>query len=120
MHSGLNFVYEAGKVLDMSNILQDVSAGFVTLKPDITNYIEVSPGGIVSANITRFTNGSYPLYIVKTEGNSIEGEHIEEVTRQSNRFILDDRRQFVRGDSYIPSVKAKANIIWTPTKAEEE
>lgn len=118
IHSGLNFVYEAGKVLTANNELIDVEAGYITLKPDITNYIEVSPAGVVSSNITKFTEGSYPLYIVQTATDSIEGQHIETVTPQSNSFIFDDRNKFVRGDSYIPSVKAKCTITWTPTKTE--
>jgi len=113
-HSGLDFYYEAGKVLDESNILQDVIAGNLTLKPSITNYIEVAPDGTVSNNITRFTTGRYPLYKVVTDADSITS-----VTRQEMAFILDDRNILVRGDSYIPSVKAKVTVIWTPTKVEE-
>lgn len=113
-HSGLDFYYEVGKVLDESNILQDVIAGNLTLKPSITNYIEVAPDGTVSNNITRFTTGRYPLYKVVTDADSITS-----VTRQEMAFILDDRNILVRGDSYIPSVKAKVTVIWTPTKVEE-
>ncbi|MDD5486103.1 MAG: hypothetical protein PHW65_00915 [Dehalococcoidales bacterium] len=114
-HDGLDFYYEAGKVLDASNVLQDVIAGSITLKPNITNYIEVDQEGTVSSNITRFSAGRYPLYKVVTDTDSIT-----DVERQENTFILDDRDQFVRGDSYIPSVKAKISIIWTPTKVEED
>ncbi len=113
-HDGLDFYYGAGKVLDSSNVLQDVLAGSITLKPNITNYIEVAQNGTVSSNITRFTTDRYPLYKVVTDADSIT-----DVERQENAFILDDRGQYVRGDSYIPSVKAKVSIIWTPTKAEE-
>ena len=113
-HVGLDFYYEAGKVLDGSNVLQDVIAGNLTLKPSITNYIEVAPDGTVSSNITRFTTGKYPLYKVVTDADSITS-----VTRQEMTFILDDRNILVRGDSYIPSVKAKVTVIWTPTKVEE-
>ena len=113
-HSGLDFYYEAGKVLDESNVLQDVIAGNLTLKPSITNYIEVASDGTVSSNITRFTAGKYPLYKVVTDADSITS-----VTKQEMIFMLDDRNILVRGDSYIPSVKAKVTVIWTPTKVEE-
>ena len=113
-HSGLSFVYEAGKVLNSSNELVDVAGGSITLKANITNFIEVSADGVVSSNITRFSTGKYPLYTAKTGADSIV-----EVVRQENAFILDDRGVFVRGDSYIPSVKAKVSIIWSPTEAEE-
>ena len=113
-HSGLDFYYEVGKVLDESNVLQDVIAGNLTLKPSITNYIEVASDGTVSSNITRFTAGKYPLYKVVTDADSITS-----VTKQEMIFMLDDRNILVRGDSYIPSVKAKVTVIWTPTKVEE-
>ena len=113
-HSGLDFYYEVGKVLDESNVLQDVIAGNLTLKPSITNYIEVASDGTVSSNITRFTAGKYHLYKVVTDADSITS-----VTKQEMIFMLDDRNILVRGDSYIPSVKAKVTVIWTPTKVEE-
>ncbi len=113
-HSGLDFYYKAGKVLDSNNVLQDVPEGYITLKPNITNYIEIDKEGVISSNITRFSNGKYPLYKIETDEDGIIT-----VEKQENSFILDDRAKFVRGDSYIPSVKANVSIIWTPTKVEE-
>ncbi|OQB75204.1 MAG: hypothetical protein BWX89_00095 [candidate division TA06 bacterium ADurb.Bin131] len=109
-HTGLSFVYGAGKVLNSNNELIDVDAGSITLKPNITNYIEVDNTGTVSSNITRFSAGKNPLYKAKTGASDIT-----DVIKQENSFILDDRGIYVRGDSYIPSVKSKVSIIWTPT-----
>jgi hypothetical protein len=114
-HTGLTFAYQAGKVVDDEFLLQDIEAGTIALKPSIPNYIEVTPAGDIESNITRFTNGSYPLYIAKTSDTGII-----EVTRQSKRLIFDNRGQFVRGDSYIPCVKAKASIIWTSTQVTDD
>jgi hypothetical protein len=113
-HSGLDFYYEAGYVLDVDNILQTVSGDHITLKDDITNFIEVAADGTVSSNITRFTAGSYPLYTAVTAASAITT-----VTKQENSFIFDDRDQFVRGDTYTPSVKSNVTITWTPTQVEE-
>ena len=119
VHSGLTFAYGAGYVLNASDVLTAVNAGTVTLKADITNYVEVSPSGTVSANITRFTEGSYPLYEVVTETTS-DGYDLT-ATAQSTDMLdeLDDRSIYVRGDMYTPSVKSKCTITWTPTQLEE-
>lgn len=114
-HSGLDFYYEAGKVLDSSNVLQDVSAGHITLKPSRTNYIEIDSAGVITSIITRFSSGRYPLYEVETSEDSITT-----VAKQENNFVFDDRAKSIRGDSYIPSVKANVSVIWTPTKVEED
>lgn len=119
-HSGLTFSYGAGYVLNASNVLTAVNAGTVTLKADITNYIEVSPAGVVSSNITRFTEGSYPLYTAVTETTSA-GYDITTVAAQSTNMIdeLDDRSIYVRGDMWTPSVKSKCTVTWVPTEVEE-
>jgi len=118
-YSGLNFVYEAGKVLDDDNVLQTVNAGTIALRPNILNYIEVDNDGVVSANVQGFTTGKRPLYTALTATDSIDGDVITTVVKQENTFILDDRDQFVRGDTYTPSLKAEVTVTWTPTKAEE-
>jgi hypothetical protein len=111
---GLDFVYKEGKYVDANYQLQDKNSGYVTLKPAATNYIEIDTSGNITSNITRFSSDKYPLYKVVTDNTGIESVEV-----QSSGLILDGRGKFVRGDSYIPSVKAKASIIWTPTKAEE-
>lgn len=118
-HSGLDFYYEAGYVLNASNVLTAVNAGHITLKADITNYVEVSPAGVVSSNITKFTEGSYPLYTVVTETTST-GYDLTATAQSTNMITeLDDRSIYVRGDMYTPSVKSKCTITWTPTEVEE-
>lgn len=118
-HSGLDFYYEAGYVLNASNVLTAVNTGHITLKADITNYVEVSPAGVVSSNITKFTEGSYPLYTVVTETTST-GYDLTATAQSTNMITeLDDRSIYVRGDMYTPSVKSKCTITWTPTEVEE-
>lgn len=69
-HSGLNFYYKNGRILD--NItLRSVAAGSVVLTDATTNYIEVSTAGVVSANIVGFTEGSIPLFQVITAAGAI-------------------------------------------------
>lgn len=69
-HSGLNFYYKAGRVIN-ENTPVDVAAGYVTLTNGATNYVEVSTSGTVSANTTSFTKGQIPLYQVTTASGSI-------------------------------------------------
>ncbi len=114
-HVGLDFDYTAGKVLDDDDVLQTVAAGDITLKPDATNYVEVSPAGVVSANVTRFTAGSYPLWVVVTDTTDIVT-----ATRQSNSFILDDRHEYLRGDMRVPTNKSRCIVTWTPGMPEDE
>jgi hypothetical protein len=60
-HSGLNFYYKNGRVQN-GTTTSNVSASYVTLTDNNTNYIEVNLSGTVSANVTGFTAGSIPLY----------------------------------------------------------
>lgn len=69
-HSGLNFAYKNGRLLD-GTTLRSVAAGTILLTDASTNYIEVSAAGVVSDNTTGFTDGSIPLYQVITAGGAI-------------------------------------------------
>jgi len=69
-HSGLNFYYLNGRLMD-GITLREISGNFVTLTDDTTNYVEVSTAGTVSANTTSFTAGSIPLFTVITSSGSI-------------------------------------------------
>lgn len=112
-HSGLDFYYGAGYILNNSNEIIEVEGGSITLKNNIVNYIEVSKDGVVSSNIKGFTEGRFPLFVATTE----EGE-ITETERQENSFFFDDRSIFVRGDKFYSILKKQCRIVWTPTKIE--
>lgn len=66
-HTGLNFYYKNGRVQDGTTTTK-VSASYVTLTDNQTNYIEVSLAGTVSANTSGFTAGKIPLYTVVVTG----------------------------------------------------
>ncbi len=112
--TGLTLGYEAGKYIDSDYALQDKASGTILLKAATVNYVEIDTDGTITSNITKFTNGKYPLFKATT-GNST----ITEVEEQATGVILDERVFYVRGDSYIPSVKANCEVIWTPTKVDE-
>ena len=112
---GLEFVYKAGKYVDANYNLQDVEGGSIILKPFIKTFIEIDTDGVVSSNITRFTEGAYPLYTVETDGDNITS-----YVKQETGLILDSRHEFVRGDGRTPSVKAQVEVMWTPTQIEED
>ena len=93
-HSGLDFYYNAGKVLTADMELVEVSAGHITLTDNETNYIEVSDDGIVSSNIYNFTQGKHPLYIATAKAGTITSvQKIDDIDA-----IEDDRNIFIRGD----------------------
>src|SRR3989304_7258373 len=71
-HSGLNFYYKGGRILD-NVTTRIVIAGFILLTNTAINYIEVSTAGTVSANTTSFTDGSIPLFMATTAGGVITG-----------------------------------------------
>jgi len=67
---GLDFGYGAGRMNGEGSVILTV-AGTVTLTDDDTNYVEVSPAGVVSANVIGWTAGSLPLYEVTTVSGNI-------------------------------------------------
>lgn len=118
-HSGLDFAYDAGDVLDPVTLaLTPVIAGTVALTDDTVNYIEVDAAGVVSANDDCFTDGSHPLYRATTK----DGE-ITTVVKSSQRdALIDSRGIYVRGD--IIQTIAKDQFIFiagitTPADTEE-
>lgn len=58
--SGLTFGYYGGTLL-VDGVLTSVADGTLTLTASLTNYIEMTRGGTVSANTTGFTAGRIPL-----------------------------------------------------------
>lgn len=68
--TGLTFGYKAGRFHNGLAIVS-VSAGTVLLTASQTNYVEVHRAGTVSANISGFTSGSLPLYVVVTGAGTI-------------------------------------------------
>lgn len=68
--SGLTFGYSAGAFL-YRDALVSVVAGTIALTASQTNYVEVSPAGVVSANTAGFTAGRLPLYQIVTGSASI-------------------------------------------------
>lgn len=69
-HSGLNFYYKEGRILN-ENTLVTVVAGNVVLTDSSTNYVEVSTAGVVSKNVVGFTKGAIPLYQVTTAAGAM-------------------------------------------------
>lgn len=68
--TGLTLGYKAGFFYNGS-VLVAVAAGTIALSASNTNYVEVSPTGVVSKNTVGFTAGSIPLYLVTTGSSSI-------------------------------------------------
>jgi hypothetical protein len=68
--SGLTFAFAAGRLWNGTAIVS-VAAGTVLLSSSTTNYVEVSPAGVVSKNTVGFTAGSIPLYQVVTGASTI-------------------------------------------------
>jgi hypothetical protein len=68
---GLTFAWLAGRIWTDPAGYVEVAAGSVLLTGSATNYVEVSPAGVVSANAVAFTTGSVPLYKVVTGVASI-------------------------------------------------
>lgn len=69
-HSGLNFAYKAGRILD-GTTQRTVTANTIALTDNATNYIECSIAGVISANTTSFTDGKIPLFTALTVGGVI-------------------------------------------------
>jgi hypothetical protein len=68
--TGLTFAYYGGRICTLNAILT-VAAGTLTLSPSTTNYVQVSPAGVVSSNTAGFTAGYVPLYIIVTGVSTI-------------------------------------------------
>jgi len=68
--TGLTYGYKAGSIRS-DIIISATSAGTVLLTASTTNYVEVSPLGVVSKNVIGFTSGAFPLAIVVTDVSSI-------------------------------------------------
>lgn len=117
-HLGLDFAYLSGWVLNADgDALVSVDAGTVTLKAGRTNFIEVNSAGVVSANITRFTAGAWPLFAVDCDADSITDVEAQ----QTDLFTaLDDREDYLRGDMRVPTVKKQCVVTWTPGQPEDE
>jgi hypothetical protein len=114
-HAGLNFAYDAGKVIKADLSLVSVIAGSVLLEDDDTNYVEVDDAGTVSANNLRFTPGSYPLYTVTTASGAID-----EVTKADQVSALSDERTvWTRGDRFSTVSKERFNLLAGITTPED-
>jgi len=82
-HSGLDFAFFGGYVHN-DNVVTNTAAGSVTLTNNDTNYVELNiSSGAVSANVTSFTSGYIPLFVVTTSGGSIS--------------VVTDNRTWARG-----------------------
>lgn len=68
--TGLTWGYYGGTMLIGGTVTQ-IANGTLLLTGSATNYVEVSPLGVVSRNTTGFTAGSTPLYTVVTGASSI-------------------------------------------------
>ena len=116
-HSGLDFHYNAGKVLTEDMQLVEVEEGYITLTDNETNYIEVDDEGSISANIYNFTKGAHPLYTVTTkDGEIVKVEKVDDVDA-----IKDERSIFLRGDEVVWASKDIFQLqagITKPTEME--
>lgn len=114
-HSGLDFAYDAGKVMDDTYIIHSVGADTVTLEDDTTNYIEVSKEGVVSANQNGFTKDALPLYTVVTASGAISVvTKVDDVS-----FVVDLRTVWTRGDRVLTSSKERFYLVDGITKKAE-
>jgi hypothetical protein len=68
--SGLTLGLYGGR-LNVLNGIVTVAATTLTLSPSTTNYVQVSPAGVVSSNTAGFTAGYVPLYTVVTGVSAI-------------------------------------------------
>lgn len=68
-HNGLLYAYYAGAIR-YANVVTIVPAGTVLLTEGVTNYIECSKIGTVSANTTGFTVGAFPMATATTLAGS--------------------------------------------------
>lgn len=69
-HSGLNYNYLSGTIR-VDNIITAVGAGSISLTDNTTNYVECDSEGSVSANVTGFSAGSFPMAEVVTSSGVI-------------------------------------------------
>jgi hypothetical protein len=68
--AGLVFGYKGGLIRDDNTVIA-VDDGTLTLTDDATNYVESTFAGVVSANTSGFTSGSYPLFVVVAADGAI-------------------------------------------------
>lgn len=70
--SGLVWGYYGGYLV-VDGVLTSISDGTVNLTANVTNYVEATRAGVVSANSSAFTAGRIPLYTVVTTSTGISG-----------------------------------------------
>jgi len=68
--AGLTWGYLGGRVRN-DNGITDVGAGTVSLTASTTNYVEVTPVGVVLVNTSGFSSGHIPLRTLVTDASSI-------------------------------------------------
>ena len=68
--TGLTYGYSGG-LIRADNVVTTVADGTVALTANLTNYIEVTSAGSVSANTTAFTSGRFPMATVLAGASTI-------------------------------------------------
>jgi len=68
--TGLTWGYYGGRML-VDGVLTTIANGVVALSASLTNYVEATPAGVVSANTTGFTPGSIPLYTIVAGSSTV-------------------------------------------------
>ena len=65
LSTGLTYAYFGGPILE-NGLPVNVAAGTIALAASITNYVQRTPGGVVSVNTVGFTAGYIPMATVVT------------------------------------------------------
>ena len=78
-----------GGVINVAGTLTLIGNGTVSLTASVTNYVEASSAGLVTANSTAFTAGSVALYEVVTDADSATSYSDWRVANASLNSVLD-------------------------------
>lgn len=68
--TALTWGFYGGRML-VDGVLTAIANGTVALTASLTNYVEATRAGVVSANTTAFTPGSIPLYTIVAGASTI-------------------------------------------------
>jgi len=88
----LNLNIKAGRIRD-DNTITDKAAQVVALTDNTTNFVELSPLGVASANTSAFNSGSVPIAQVVTSGGSIS--------------TITDKRAWIATDASSGSINSQ-------------
>lgn len=99
---GLTWSYYGGTTL-VSGVPTQVANGALTLAANATNYIQLSPSGVVSANTSGFTAGYTQLYTVIAGASSVTSYTDWRTSQQASTGVaLGTANIFTKNQSVSP------------------